>query len=160
VKAYVEFCNIVLAQEHQPPWQMTYRFFKNKKSIHYENLNRYLKECNTQLQVIGGGSGSMQEADARNLVSVMTYHSAKGLDYDAVFLPRLTQDISFWRTPDIARRMFFVALTRSRRNLFLSYHGNPHEFVERIPRHLLSFQTFVERQAEEARSLVNDMIDF
>ena len=38
----------------------------------------------------------------------------------------------------IARRLFFVGLTRSRRNLFLSYHGTePHPYVQDIPERLL-----------------------
>ena len=69
----------------------------------------------------------------------MTYHSAKGLDFDTVFLPGLTGSLPFWKgDEDIARRLFFVGLTRSRRNLFLSYHrAEPHPYVRDIPDRLL-----------------------
>lgn len=142
----VSFCNIVLRIENKTPWNICYDRFRN---IDYNSLNSYLHKYDIQLQVIGNGAGSMKEADAENLVSAMTYHNAKGLDFEAVFVPKLTKTTVIWNKPDIARRMFFVALTRSRRNLFLSYYGDAHEFVERIPKNLLSFQEFSESPSDE-----------
>lgn len=156
----VKFSNTVLAQENKSPWQATYKYYGTGSSINYKSLNNHLSKHEVQLQVIGKGAGTMREADAQNLVSIMTYHSAKGLDFEAVFLPKLTRSTTFWSKPDIARRMFFVALTRSRRDLFLSYHDDPHEFVERIPKHLLSFQEFSEEEQRGDVTLGADVIDF
>jgi len=65
----------------------------------------------------------------------MTYHSAKGLDFDTVFLPFLDHDIKFWSGDQgIDRRLFFVGATRSRSNLFMSYSKNqPHMYIQNMP---------------------------
>jgi DNA helicase II / ATP-dependent DNA helicase PcrA len=63
----------------------------------------------------------------RNGISLMTVHSAKGLEFDAVFIvgleqglfPSLRNDAD--RDPEEERRLFYVALTRARKHLFLSY---------------------------------------
>jgi len=57
----------------------------------------------------------------------MTVHAAKGLEFDAVFIvgleqglfPSLRNDVG--RDPEEERRLFYVALTRARKHLFLSY---------------------------------------
>jgi DNA helicase-2/ATP-dependent DNA helicase PcrA len=59
-------------------------------------------------------------------VQLLTYHRAKGLEFDAVFLPRLEEKelpIRQARTPDDVaeeRRLLYVGLTRAKRYLFLS----------------------------------------
>lgn len=156
----VMFSNTVLEQEGQDSWKVTYKQFGRQSSINYEELNNYLRKNSIRLQVIGKGEGSMKEADANNLVSIMTYHSSKGLDFETVFLPKLTRSTTFWSKPDIARRMFFVALTRSRRDLFLSYYGDPHDFVKRIPEHLLSIKEYSEQNQRGEATLSTDIIDF
>ena len=105
----------------------------------YDAANEVLQEQKVPLQYLGGGYGSLRESDRRPISYVMTYHSAKGLDFDTVFLPGLTGERTFWKgDEDIARRLFFVGLTRSRRNLFLSYHGSePHRYVRDISEDLL-----------------------
>jgi len=60
-------------------------------------------------------------------ISLMTVHAAKGLEFDAVFVvgmeqglfPSLRNDES--RDPEEERRLFYVALTRARKHLFLSF---------------------------------------
>jgi DNA helicase-2/ATP-dependent DNA helicase PcrA len=60
-------------------------------------------------------------------VNLMTYHRAKGLDFDAVFLPRLLDgELPFRsgrnRAPaDEERRLLYVGVTRARRHLFLTW---------------------------------------
>jgi DNA helicase II / ATP-dependent DNA helicase PcrA len=60
-------------------------------------------------------------------VNLMTYHRAKGLEFDAVFLPRLLDgELPFrsgrYRAPiDEERRLLYVGITRARRWLFLSW---------------------------------------
>ena len=86
------------------------------------------------LQYLGNNYGSLEDSDSRPIVYVMTYHSIKGLDFRTVFLPLLTEDTVFWRVPEIDRRLFFVGATRSRRDLFMSYHGKkPHPYVQSMP---------------------------
>lgn len=105
----------------------------------YKSANRTFEKSDVGLQYLGNAFGSLEESDARPLVYVMTYHSAKGLDFDTVFLPGLGSELVIWRDNDqISRRLFFVAATRSRRNLFLSYSGRaPHAYVRSMPQSLL-----------------------
>lgn len=55
-------------------------------------------------------------------VKLMTIHSAKGLEFDAVFLPSLEKDIFPDRRCDFDEeiRCFYVAVTRAKKYLFLS----------------------------------------
>jgi superfamily I DNA/RNA helicase len=100
-----------------------------------------LKKNKSPLQVFGGGSGSLYDSDTKKMVYLMTYHSAKGLDFANVFLPHLTGDVSLEPMKGASdkqeRRLFFVATTRARERLYLSYHGEPHRFIEEIPDYLL-----------------------
>ena len=70
------------------------------------------------------------------MVYVMTYHSVKGLDFANVFLPNLTEDVSLepmkGASDDQERRLFFVAATRAREQLYLSYHNEAHRFIDEI----------------------------
>ncbi|HTG48794.1 MAG TPA: ATP-dependent DNA helicase UvrD2 [Actinomycetota bacterium] len=66
------------------------------------------------------------ERDGRG-VQLMTYHRAKGLEFDAVFLPRLLDGELPYRSrrseadPQEERRLLYVGITRARRHLFLSW---------------------------------------
>jgi DNA helicase-2/ATP-dependent DNA helicase PcrA len=65
--------------------------------------------------------------DAGHGVQLLTYHRAKGLEFDAVFLPRLNSGEMPDRrakSPEAIteeRRLFYVGLTRARSHLFLSW---------------------------------------
>jgi len=67
------------------------------------------------------------EATSQRGVQLMTYHRAKGLEFDAVFLPRLEEKelpIRQAKEPEeIAeeRRLFYVGMTRARRWLYLTW---------------------------------------
>ncbi|HEX7247818.1 MAG TPA: 3'-5' exonuclease, partial [Actinomycetota bacterium] len=64
-------------------------------------------------------------------VQLMTYHRAKGLEFDAVFLPRLLDGELPFRArkseadPDEERRLLYVGITRAREHLFLSWPREP-----------------------------------
>jgi len=67
-----------------------------------------------------------EEDEGRGVV-LLTYHRAKGLEYDAVFLPRLEdKEMPFALAKDDdelaeERRLLYVGITRARRNLSLSW---------------------------------------
>lgn len=131
----LSFYTAVFLLENKIPWVVVKNRFNRPA---YGELNIYSYENNLPIRYLGNGYGVLQRIYDENLVTVMTYHSAKGLDFDAVFLPGLTDQVDLWRgNPDIARRLFFVALTRSKDQLYISYHGEPHEFIKRIPENLL-----------------------
>ena len=60
----------------------------------------------------------------------MTLHASKGLEFDYVFIIGMNQGLIPLRCKSIEqeeeeRRLFFVGLTRARKNLELSYYTNP-----------------------------------
>ncbi len=67
-----------------------------------------------------------REAETRG-VNLLTYHAAKGLEFDAVFLPRVEEGqlpSKQARTPaavDEERRLLYVGITRARRHLCLTW---------------------------------------
>ena len=96
-------------------------------------INEHLKHNGIKFQYLGNGFGSFEKVEKEHLVTVMTYHSAKGLDYGAVFIPFLSPTLEIWRdNPHRARTLFFVALTRSREQLFLSYSKEKHPLLAEI----------------------------
>lgn len=105
----------------------------------YGPVNQYLEAKGLELRYLGSGSGSLAEGERRRIIYLMTYHSAKGLDFDTVFLPSLNHGQPIYaRDPAIEPRLFYVAATRSRKVLNLSYSGaTPHRLVQGMPMDLL-----------------------
>lgn len=100
-------------------------------------------------------------------VSLMTVHASKGLEFDAVFVTGLEQGLfpstreDEKRDPEEDRRLFYVALTRARKRLFLSYahermkYGSreytiPSEFIDDIDARL------IQSASPKKRSLLDD----
>jgi DNA helicase-2/ATP-dependent DNA helicase PcrA len=75
-------------------------------------------------------------------VQLMTFHRAKGLEFDAVFLPRLLDGELPYRARKVEadvseeRRLLYVGVTRAREHLFLSWpqdaRAAPSPFLEEI----------------------------
>jgi DNA helicase-2/ATP-dependent DNA helicase PcrA len=71
-------------------------------------------------------------------VNLLTLHRAKGLEFEAVFLPRVEErelPIRQARTPDAVaeeRRLLYVGLTRTRRDLHVSWAGKPSRFLTEL----------------------------
>lgn len=63
----------------------------------------------------------------RDAVQLMTYHSAKGLEFEVVFLPQAEdREIPYWRAVEEdkvpeERRLFYVGLTRAKRELYVTW---------------------------------------
>lgn len=76
----------------------------------------------------------------RQAVRLSTYHLAKGLEWDAVILPRLEQrELPFFRaleqgTVAEERRLFYVGLTRARTHLLLTWdkHRQRSQFLDEL----------------------------
>lgn len=108
-------------------------------------LNRGLSNAGIPLQCIANGDGAFSSSIPQ--INVMTYHSSKGLDFDNVFIPFASEGIPiFGSDEELSRRLFMVAMTRTRSNLCITYTGTPYE-------ELNSFQylcTMVEIENPEA----------
>ncbi len=80
------------------------------------------------------------DKDDRNKVSLMTIHQAKGLEFPFVFVVGLEENLfpSFQSQSsrgdlEEERRLFYVAVTRAREQLFLSYAENRYRWGDLIP---------------------------
>ncbi len=75
--------------------------------------------------------------DTSGTVSLMTLHTAKGLEYEAVFLTGIEEDLLPHRMsagepggPAEERRLFYVGITRARKQLYLSLAMTRSQFGE------------------------------
>lgn len=62
---------------------------------------------------------------------LMTYHSAKGLQFETVFLPMVTNP-----SDENWQKALYVAMTRTYRNLYIMYSGEMPEILKRVPANL------------------------
>jgi superfamily I DNA/RNA helicase len=133
---------------------------RNGRVVDYRELNAHFEAHRTPIRYFGNGIGGLSDADGRPLVFVMTYHSSKGLDFDVVHMPGLVSTMqiipmrALEEAPDLDRTLFFVAMTRSRERLVMSYSGNrAHPFVEGLPRDAVAFSEHRETSDEEEDTL-------
>ncbi len=111
----------------------------------YESLAQFLEHVALVLE--------NQDSSMGEFISVMTLHGAKGLEFDAVFLPgwedglfpsRRTMDENGMKGLEEERRLAYVGLTRARKRAFVSFAANrrmygnfisaiPSRFVDELP---------------------------
>jgi DNA helicase-2/ATP-dependent DNA helicase PcrA len=135
--------------------------------IRYENIQEFISGvmefCNSRrksslenfLQEVSLLSDIDTVEDSKNAVTLMTIHASKGLEYTTVFITGLEENLfphanSLETTKEIEeeRRLFYVAVTRAKIKLFLSYakmryrYGHPlssvkSRFIKEIDKKLL-----------------------
>ena len=113
-----------------------------------QDLYRFEEECiiqsiNYKLHDIGGDKHSIDESPAVDLVTV---HTSKGLEWDIVYLVHCNDDVfpSSKKKENIVheRRLFYVAVTRARAELYFSYTNDERNlcrFIREIPNTLLTY---------------------
>jgi len=121
----INFANMVLNLNNLPEWSVVHNHFGKTD---FGSLNNHLQNNNIPLMYVGQGYGSLRNADETNKIILMTYHSAKGLDFDHVYLPML--DTSVGIPAHSAKTLLFVALSRSKQNLMVSYAGQPYSHLK------------------------------
>ncbi|MGH8745693.1 MAG: 3'-5' exonuclease, partial [Burkholderiales bacterium] len=120
-------------------------------------------------------SGEHQAGEGQDALQMMTVHSAKGLEFEAVFLTGLEEGL-FPHEQSVLerdgleeeRRLAYVAITRARKRLYLSFaqtrmlHGQtryhlPSRFLDEIPQGLLKWLTprFAAQRARQALASVS-----
>ncbi|HUP29023.1 MAG TPA: 3'-5' exonuclease [Usitatibacter sp.] len=111
-------------------------------------------------------AGEREAAAGQDALQLMTVHSAKGLEFSAVFLSGLEEGLfphenSMLEDGGIEeeRRLMYVAITRARKRLYLAYagsrmlHGQPRygivsRFIDEIPPAVCKWIVLPERQFE------------
>jgi superfamily I DNA/RNA helicase len=118
----------------------------------YDEINAFLNHVPGQvaLQYFGKGSGNeaLLKARQKRFVLIMTYYSAKGLDFRAVFVPALNRKLwlatekAIDADSEIEQKVLFVALTRSREALFMTFSGSsPHHLVDKMGLEYIDFES-------------------
>jgi superfamily I DNA/RNA helicase len=118
-KSIVKFINQVLQLNNKPIW--------NEEIVgakpNYELLNKHLEDNKIPIMYMGNSFGSLERADKEGKIILMTYHSAKGLDFDYVYLPIVGDGM--WLHKDVPLdALLLVALSRSKNELIISYTSN------------------------------------
>jgi DNA helicase-2/ATP-dependent DNA helicase PcrA len=99
----------------------------------FDDGERTTRAFVAQLEARFGSTG----ADRRG-VHLLTLHAAKGLEFEAVFIPRVEEKelpIRQAKKPgEISeeRRLFYVGLTRAKRHLALTWSGKPSRFLSEL----------------------------
>jgi DNA helicase-2/ATP-dependent DNA helicase PcrA len=113
--------------------------------LHDKSLGSYLQQITL---LTDADQGNDQDAD---VVRLMTIHAAKGLEFPCVFVVGLEENLfpsamSMYDRDDLEeeRRLFYVAVTRARERLWITYansryrfgslvQNDPSRFIEEIP---------------------------
>jgi DNA helicase-2/ATP-dependent DNA helicase PcrA len=116
--------------------------------------NDILGEFLSQVSLVSDIDSYVDETKA---LTLMTLHSAKGLEFDTVFLSGLEEGIfphnRSLNAPsemEEERRLMYVGITRAKKNLYMSYarrrkmwgeykYYNPSRFLSEIPQNLLDY---------------------
>lgn len=121
------------------------RYFSN-------NEGKSLRDYLNTVSIIG----SEDEEESGNKVNLMTMHASKGLEFKVVFLAGIEDNIipskraleEDIKNIDEERRLFYVAITRAKKHLYVSYSETrqdyegkikkalPSRFIEEIPSNL------------------------
>jgi DNA helicase-2/ATP-dependent DNA helicase PcrA len=111
----------------------------------------------------GGTTEARNKRGEKNgsVVHLSTIHLAKGLEFDSVFIAGAAEGVlPHIRSMDSddaleeERRLMYVAMTRARKKLFISFSGMPSRFLSEIPQEYLRFAS-----EEEKNGSARDGID-
>jgi len=128
----------------------------------YDNLENGLEKLIEEASLFSEQDSLDQKESG---VKLMTVHAAKGLEFKVIFVIGLEQDLFPYSKDDKEddeeeRRLFYVAITRAKEKLFLSYAtirtifgnkqvNNPSEFIYDIPSELINFEQVFHSKREK-----------
>ncbi len=127
---------------------------------HYKNMPERLENIQELIHFAGTFKDSqdflerialLSSSDGRpklqkEAVKLMTIHMAKGLEFNQVFLVGVNEHLipherSLLKNEDVEeeRRLMYVAMTRAKENLYLSFFDLPSRFLGELPPELIEF---------------------
>lgn len=146
VKAYVDERHGEMFEEMQADGTMAEGVELTSSDMPVVTLGDYLENVSLLSAV------DVDEEDGNNKISMMTVHSSKGLEYPYIYVVGMEENIfpsggflSSESEIEEERRLFYVAMTRAKKNLYLSFaqtrmrHGktesnSPSRFIKEIDR--------------------------
>lgn len=120
----VDFANKALQANGKSTWSVSLGRYGKPN---FAALNSHFRSQGLKMQYVGSGGGSFDDNDPK--INIMTYYSAKGLDFDTVYIPFVRRGLFITPDENRARTVFMVAITRARENLYLTYSGDPCEYI-------------------------------
>jgi len=153
---YSEILKKRYKKDWEERWENVREFLKSLEDFH--------KKAYTFEELLAEISLSSQEEEKKG-VKILTIHSAKGLEFPVVFLPRLEEGILPHRKSlenekelEEERRLFYVAVTRAKELLFLSYTKKegrkPSRFLSDIPKAYLDLSAFRKKKVKYEKELI------
>lgn len=121
------FADKALSDAGKESWKWTYDEHGN---LDYNNMNDYLETSGIPLRYVGNGFGNF--LSDKPVITLMTYHGSKGLDFDKVFLPFCNHIDNDTKQVDNDKKVFLVGLTRSRGDLIISFSKKLNRFVSKF----------------------------
>lgn len=123
----LKFLSLALIQFDCKPWDVTYKKFGSRTGgPDYNSFNEYAEQHHVPIQVVANGAGDFLKHD---VITVTTYHSSKGLDFDHVFLPFCNKASN---QVESDARLLMVAMTRCRAELYITYTYSLNELLLNI----------------------------
>ncbi|MFN3187999.1 MAG: ATP-dependent helicase [Candidatus Paceibacteria bacterium] len=131
-----------------------------------------------QRRAYGLSLEAVVERGGKEAVQVMTAHKSKGLEFTVVCIPHLTDarwgtvnnrtnfnlplakiaEIGVFDAVDDERRLLYVAMTRAKRRLYLSYARQTSDAREHVPSRLLEALSLDEQVFEGGDEISNSML--
>ncbi|MBE9468340.1 MAG: UvrD-helicase domain-containing protein [Bacteroidetes bacterium] len=102
-------------------------FFRNNTDVKY--AEEYIAQKGIDVEAkydIKGGASKMTLNFSTDKPKLTTYHSSKGLQFEAVFIPNCTVSDEDYRSP------LYVAITRSYQSLFIMHSGDLSPFFNDV----------------------------
>ncbi len=164
---YEEMLNEEALKETQTRLENIAEFIGVAIEFENENAENTLSDFLDSIALVSDVDKLEEEQEA---VTLMTMHSAKGLEFPVVFIVGMEEDLfpskrSIEEDDEVQeeRRLCYVALTRAKEKLFLTnavkrtLYGTtsymiPSRFIDEIPKNLLDEESVLNNQAEKRRS--------
>ncbi|RJP44894.1 ATP-dependent DNA helicase PcrA [Candidatus Parcubacteria bacterium] len=116
----------------------------------FDDLSGLLEEIallqTTDTPVAGERQAPRKDSE-NGLVNLMTIHLAKGLEFDHVYLAGCSEGLlpharSSGSSQELEeeRRLMYVAMTRARKRLSISFYGIPSRFLSEVPESAIEFK--------------------
>ncbi|WP_166636567.1 3'-5' exonuclease [Salegentibacter sp. 24] len=128
-KDIINYVDTILELEGKKKWSNGVYPEYDVDSKDFAAMNSHLSNQGIPLMYVGSKIGSLEQADSQNKIVIMTYHSSKGLDFDAVALPNIQADLG---SSDNEDALILVALSRAKRDLLITFTGKMYSGYSRF----------------------------